>query len=47
MLPDGSPLKVGMHIWEEKIGVNYRFLSGELKTAISKNPGVGPGVFAL
>jgi opacity protein-like surface antigen len=22
---DGSPLKVGMHVWEEKIGVNYRF----------------------
>jgi outer membrane autotransporter protein len=22
---DGSPLKVGMHFWEEKIGVNYRF----------------------
>jgi opacity protein-like surface antigen len=22
---DGSPLRVGMHVWEEKIGVNYRF----------------------
>jgi opacity protein-like surface antigen len=22
---DGSPLTVGMHFWEEKIGVNYRF----------------------
>jgi opacity protein-like surface antigen len=22
---DGSPLRVGMHFWEEKIGVNYRF----------------------
>ena len=22
---DGSPLKLGMHFWEEKIGVNYRF----------------------
>jgi opacity protein-like surface antigen len=22
---DGSILKVGMHLWEEKIGVNYRF----------------------
>jgi opacity protein-like surface antigen len=22
---DGSVLKVGMHLWEEKIGVNYRF----------------------
>jgi opacity protein-like surface antigen len=22
---DGSALKVGMHLWEEKIGVNYRF----------------------
>jgi opacity protein-like surface antigen len=25
---DGSPLKVGMHLWEEKIGLNYRFSSG-------------------
>jgi opacity protein-like surface antigen len=22
---DGTLLKVGMHLWEEKIGVNYRF----------------------
>jgi hypothetical protein len=22
---DSSPLRVGMHVWEEKIGVNYRF----------------------
>jgi opacity protein-like surface antigen len=22
---DGSQLRVGMHVWEEKIGVNYRF----------------------
>ena len=22
---DGNPLRVGMHFWEEKIGVNYRF----------------------
>jgi outer membrane autotransporter protein len=22
---DGSPLRLGMHFWEEKIGVNYRF----------------------
>jgi opacity protein-like surface antigen len=25
---DGSALKVGMHYWEEKIGLNYRFSSG-------------------
>ena len=25
---DGSVLKVGMHLWEEKIGLNYRFNTG-------------------
>jgi opacity protein-like surface antigen len=25
---DGSPLNLGMHIWETKIGVNYRFDAG-------------------
>jgi opacity protein-like surface antigen len=25
---DGSVLKVGMHLWEEKIGLNYRFSPG-------------------
>ena len=25
---DGSALKVGMHLWEEKIGLNYRFSTG-------------------
>jgi outer membrane autotransporter protein len=25
---DGSVLKVGMHLWEEKIGLNYRFSTG-------------------
>jgi opacity protein-like surface antigen len=25
---DGSPLNLGMHIWESKIGVNYRFDGG-------------------
>jgi opacity protein-like surface antigen len=25
---DGSALKVGMHVWEEKIGLNYRFNVG-------------------
>ena len=27
---DGSPLNVGMHIWETKIGVNYRFDGGPI-----------------
>jgi opacity protein-like surface antigen len=26
---DGSALKVGMHMWEEKIGLNYRFSSAQ------------------
>ncbi|HWX82875.1 MAG TPA: autotransporter outer membrane beta-barrel domain-containing protein [Xanthobacteraceae bacterium] len=25
---DGSALRVGMHVWEEKIGLNYRFNTG-------------------
>jgi opacity protein-like surface antigen len=25
---DGSLLNVGMHVWETKIGVNYRFDAG-------------------
>ena len=25
---DGSALKVGMHVWEEKIGLDYRFNTG-------------------
>ena len=25
---DGSALRVGMHLWEEKIGLNYRFSTG-------------------
>jgi outer membrane autotransporter protein len=25
---DGSALKVGMHLWEEKVGLNYRFNTG-------------------
>jgi outer membrane immunogenic protein len=29
---DGSPLNVGMHIWEAKIGVNYRFHVGSAAT---------------
>jgi outer membrane autotransporter protein len=27
---DGSVLRVGMHVWEEKIGLNYRFSSGAI-----------------